>query len=197
MKRQRGMLLACLLLLIVVTVVWERTEKKRTEYTGDCMDSLYFKVRADMSQQELRCYWDEEEQIHYLFLPSYANTGSVTISFAGAERVFFADGGEEIVLKDGDGLRGLEPEKRYAMRFVGGGETLASGTFAIMHSANLPALFLETESGSMELTDADKNYGEPGGMVLYGADGSVVCTDKLRRVSGRGNSTWGYPKKSY
>lgn len=66
-----------------------------------------------------------------------------------------------------------------------------------MHSAGLPAVFLETESGSMEMLNADKSYAEKGRIVLFDADGAVVCADKLNRISGRGNSTWAYPKKSY
>lgn len=197
MKKQRGALLVCLLLLIAVTVVWERKETKRTEYTGDCMESLCFTVQSDRSRQELQCFQEEEGQVNYLFLPSYANMGNVKISFMGADAVAFSEGGEDIVLKDGDGLHELEIGKQYVMRFTGKGEALAEGMLVIMHSLNLPALFLETESGSMEMVDADKDYEEPGRMVLYGADGSMVCADKLQRVSGRGNSTWGYPKKSY
>lgn len=197
MKKQRGALLVCLLLLIAVTVVWERKETKRAEYTGDCMESLRFTVQSDRSRQELQCFQEEEGQVNYLFLPSYANMGNVKISFIGADAVAFSEGVEDIVLKDGDGLHELEIGKQYVMRFTGEGGTLAEGMLVIMHSSNLPALFLETESGSMEMVDADKDYEEPGRMVLYGADGSMVCADKLQRVSGRGNSTWGYPKKSY
>lgn len=197
MKRQRGALLVCLLLLIGVAVFWEQTGAKRTECIGGCMEGLCFKIKSNMSQQELRCFWNEEEKTNYLFLPSYANMGSVAIFFEGADTVTFIESGEEIALKEGDGLNALELGKQYAVHFIKQGETKEWGMLTIMQSANLPALFLETESGSMEMVDADKNYEETGRLVLYGADGRVVCADKLRRVSGRGNSTWGYPKKSY
>lgn len=196
MKKRRGVLLICLL-LIAVTVVWERAETTETEYTGGCMESLRFTVRGNMSQQALQRFQEEDGQVSYLFLPSYANMGDVKISFMGADAVAFSEGGEEIVLKDGDGLNKLEIGKQYAMRFTGKSGTLEQGMMVIMHSSNLPALFLETESGSMEMVDADKDYEEPGRMVLYDASGSLVCADELQRISGRGNSTWGYPKKSY
>ena len=66
-----------------------------------------------------------------------------------------------------------------------------------MRSERLPALFLETDSGSMEQLNADKNFAEKGRIVLFDADGNIVCADRLDRISGRGNSTWAYPKKSY
>lgn len=196
MKKRRGVFLACLL-LIVVTLVWERAAAKETEYTERCMESLHFTVENSRSQQEIQIFQEKDGQVSYLFLPSYANMGNVKISFTGADAAAFSQGGEEIVLEDGDGLGKLEIGKPYAMRFTGKGETLAQGTLVIMHSSNLPALFLETESGSMEMVDADKDYEEPGRMVLYDAGGSLVCADKLNRISGRGNSTWAYPKKSY
>lgn len=198
MRRRRGALLVCLLLMIAMSVILEPVEKGQEEYAGNVMENLRFKIKSNMSQQELRCFWDEKEQAGYLFLPSYANMGSVAIfPGGGVETVEFSEGGDQIVLKEGDGLSGLEIGKPYVMRLVGRGQTLEQGMLTIMHSANLPALFLETESGSMEMVDADKEYEEPGRIVLYEVDGSVACADKLRRVSGRGNSTWAYPKKSY
>lgn len=86
MKRQRGALWVCLLLLIGVAVFWEQTGTKRTECIGGCMEGLCFKIKSNMSQQELRCFWNEEEKTNYLFLPSYANMGNVTIFLGGGGR---------------------------------------------------------------------------------------------------------------
>lgn len=197
MKKRRGAFLVCLL-LIVVTVIWVQVETEEGEYTGGCMESLHFTVENNRSQQKLQSFQEKDGQVNYLFLPSYANMGNVKICFMGADEVAFSEGGGvKTVLENGDGLSDLEIGKPYTMHFTGKGEMLDQGLLVIMHSSNLPALFLETESGSMEMVDADKDYEEPGRMVLYDVDGSIVCADKLRRVSGRGNSTWGYPKKSY
>lgn len=67
----------------------------------------------------------------------------------------------------------------------------------IMHSANLPALFIETQSGTMDAVDANKNYQEKGRYTLIGVDGTLLYADQLSHITGRGNSTWNYPKKSY
>lgn len=194
---QRGRLLAALLILIVVTVVWGQVEHAEPAYMGDYMSDLCFSIDAGGSQQNVRCFADEEEHISYLFLPAYASMGNITVSFAGADRVVFSREECSISLKRGDNIRSLEMDKPYQVNFMRQGKIQAEGQLLIMHSANLPALFLETESGSMEMVDADKDYEEPGRMVLYDAGGSLVCADKLNRISGRGNSTWAYPKKSY
>ncbi len=195
--RRRGGLLAALLVLIAVTVVWDQAERGGTQDMGGGMADLCFTVNGGRSKQDIRCFTDEEGQASYLFLPSYANMGSVSVSFAGADRIIF-DGEEgSVSLKNGGKLNGLEIGKPYHVSPVKKDAALAEGELVIMHSANVPAMFLETDSGSMERIDADKNYEEPGRVVLYDVDGSIACADKLRHISGRGNSTWAYPKKSY
>lgn len=190
----RGILL---ILLIAVTVVWERTARER-EQAGDCMESLCFIVGNTKPGQEIRCFWDEAEQTGYLFLPSYANAGDVKISFAGAKRVVFTGGEEKISRRSGEDIGALIYNEPYDMDFYGGaGNWIAGQRIVVMHSANLPAVFLETESGSMEMVDADKEYEEAGKIIMFDAAGKMVCADELNYISGRGNSTWAYPKKSY
>lgn len=191
----RGILL---IILIAVTVVWERAAYDQRQREGDCMESLCFVVDNAASGQEIRCFTDEAEQTGYLFLPSYANAGDVKISFVGAERAVFDGGGEKIFLKNGDDIGDLTYGEPYDMSFYGrAGNRLAGRTMVVMHSSNLPAVFLETESGSMERVDADKEYEEAGKIFVFESDGKMVCADKLDHISGRGNSTWAYPKKSY
>lgn len=190
----RGILL---ILLIAVTVVWEQAAHEQ-EQEGDCMESLCFLIESTRPGQEIRCFSDEALKICYLFLPSYANAGDVKISFAGAKRVVFTGGEEKISRRSGEDIGGLSYNEPYDMDFYGGaGNWIAGQQIVVMHSANLPAVFLETDSGSMEMVDADKEYEEAGKIMLFDADGRMVCADRLDGISGRGNSTWGYPKKSY
>jgi hypothetical protein len=58
-------------------------------------------------------------------------------------------------------------------------------------------MFIETESGTMDNVDADKANEESGSYALVAADGQVLAMNKLSHITGRGNSTWNYPKKSY
>lgn len=191
----RGLLL---LLLIAVTVIWEKTAYDRRQSEGDCVESLCFVVGSAGPEEKIRCFTEDTEQTDYLFLPSYANTNNVTISFVGADRAVFVRGDEEIVLKDGDDISALVFDEPYDLCFYDrDGNKTAQRIMVVMHSANLPAVFLETESGSMEMLDADKDYEEKGKFLLIDAEGALMCADRLDRISGRGNSTWAYPKKSY
>lgn len=197
MKR-KGMLCLLLLSLTAVVVFMEKSNYIRIQRNGDYMKNLSFVLSNSASEQEIFCFADKGDKVNYLFLPSCAKLDQVRISFAGARTVVFAGTKGEVSLVDGGEIGALAYGEKYDMYFCGkSGEKLEKQEVVIMHSAGLPAVFLETESGSMEMLDADKNYAEKGRIVLFDAEGAVVCADKLDRISGRGNSTWAYPKKSY
>lgn len=197
MKR-RGISGILAIFLIVAVILMEKEEDNRIRREGDYMNNLRFVLGNSASEQEIFCFTDAEDQISYLFLPSYAERNEVSISFDGAETVAFSGAGREISLVNGEKIGALDYNEKYDMYFCDRrGEKLEKQEIVIMHSARLPALFLETDSGSMRDLDADKNYAEKGRIVLTDAEGNVVCADRLTRISGRGNSTWAYPKKSY
>lgn len=192
------MLVFLAVFLAAVVVLMERNEYNRVRRDGSYMETLRFVLGNSASEQTIACFTDEEEQVSYLFLPAYAKPGDVEISFAGAASVVFVGESGETTLKNGGNISALHYGESYDLYFCDRkGERLAQQKIVIMHSAGLPAVFLETDSGSMRQLDADKSYEEKGRIVLFDADGKVVCNDKLDRISGRGNSTWAYPKKSY
>lgn len=196
--RRRGILCFLLVSLIAVVAFIENGAYRQIQRNDDYMNHLCFVLSNSASEQKIFCFADETEQTNYLFLPSCAKMEEVRISFAGAEKVVFAGADGEITLVNGEHISKLNCGEKYEMYFCGRrGEKLKKQELIIMHSAKLPAAFLETDSGSMELLDADKNYEEKGRIVLFDAEGNVVCADRLDRISGRGNSTWAYPKKSY
>lgn len=197
-RKRRGILWLMLLFLTVVVVLSEKAAYDRIRKDGSYIDHLSFTISNSASEQKIRCFTDETEGTNYLFLPSYADLDEVTLSFAGADRVVFSGEEKEVTLKNGAHIGGLTCGVSYRLSFCDRrGRELDGEKLVIMRSANLPAVFLETESGSMEMLDADKNYAERGKIVLFDADGKVVCVDGLNRISGRGNSTWAHPKKSY
>lgn len=188
-------------LLLFLSVIAAFTEKETYDWVredGGYIENLRFVIDNSSPEQRICCFTDETENINYLFLPSYADTGHVKILFAGADRVVFSGGEKEVAFKSGEYISALTCDGSYRMSFRDSmGRELAGEKIVIMRSANLPAVFLQTDSGSMEKLDADKEYEEAGEIILFDAGGKMVCADKLDYISGRGNSTWAYPKKSY
>ena len=159
--KRRGILGLLAISLIAVVTFMGKGEYNRISRDGSYMDNLCFVLGNSVSEQTIFCFTDAAEQISYLFLPSYAKQNEVRIFFSGAERVVFSGKSGEIPLINGEGIGALDYNEKYDMYFCGRrGERLEKQEVVIMHSENLPAVFLETDSGSMNQLDADKNYAE-------------------------------------
>lgn len=68
---------------------------------------------------------------------------------------------------------------------------------SFVRSANVTTFFIDTESGTMDYLDADKNHEEQGYIRVISSEGNVEYTDSLPRISERGNSTFSAWKRSY
>ena len=73
----------------------------------------------------------------------------------------------------------------------------ASFSLRVMVSENLPAMFLTTESGSLQKINANKHYKESGAIRLFDENGALLLSDGLEHVKGRGNSSFLQPKRPY
>lgn len=196
-SRKGGCRILLLILLLVLLAGFIFGKEQYLTSEGNCVLSMAFVVKKGAAEETIIPFYSEREDTYYLFLPSYADTADVSIYFEGADWVVFEDEGNSYELKKNMKIPELQLNKVYQAAFVKGSETEAKIQFAMMHSANLPTLFVTTQSGSMENVDADKTISEAGSYVLMDADGTLVYADDLSHITGRGNSTWNYPKKSY
>lgn len=64
-------------------------------------------------------------------------------------------------------------------------------------SGNLPALYIDTASGSMDYIHEKKGNAEGGKLRLYSPEGVLQSNAQIRAINGRGNSTWDAEKKPY
>ena len=124
---------------------------------------------------------------YYFYLPAGSDLSSVETRFLASSAVYV---GEK---KLGYG--------KNTDAFAGGGEftvTCGSSSYqvVVLKSENIPAMFIETESGSLEAIHADKSHKEKGTIAVF-EDGELTVDAKLSSIKGRGNSTWGLPKKPY
>jgi hypothetical protein len=158
---------------------------------------MEFIVKQSAAEEKLSPFYSEKDALYYLFLPSYADLANVRVYFEGADRIVFEEGGETLELKKGSALGSLKTDTVYSASFVQDGETKEETGFKILQAENLPTLFIRTDSGTMEAVDSDKTVQETGSYVLMDSDGTLLYADDLDHITGRGNSTWLYPKKSY
>lgn len=122
---------------------------------------------------------------YYLFLPDGADASALTVGFSGSK-----------LSVDGKVLANGETTSVFSV----GTHTVvvdsAAYTLEVLASDNLPAVYIETESGSLDAIHADKNYKEKGSFVAY-ENGVKTYDAKLDYIKGRGNSTWMLDKKPY
>ena len=124
---------------------------------------------------------------HYLFLPAgaYGCQSDIVSRFPGHVIV------NGVTVKNGDRNDVITHDGRYTVSY-GKGEFVLN----VISSENLPALFIETESGSLEKIHADKEYKEAGSLRVF-EYGAFSEAQVLSSVKGRGHTTWEFDKKPY
>lgn len=166
-----------------------------------------FNVSVDVSTNrgEARIKLWNTGEAFYFFLPAYAAALSENTQQEGDVKLILSsclDGGSLMIgdkqLKEGDSLKDIQFEKLYSMSLYNQkGELVHETQVTFLVSENLPTMFINTESGSMEYIEEEKGNGETGDIIIYDNTGNLIHEGGLSEVSGRGNSTWGIDKKPY
>lgn len=144
-------------------------------------------LKTDQSEEILEPWFNKRDGRYYFFLPSFVTDNKI-----------YCDRLQEEMLIDGKGVsKGSvfqwEAEKTYTVS--SGGQEYR---IVFMRSSNIPALFLETQSGTMEHINADKTVQEAGNISLVQNTKNVAYQGNAKKISARGNSTFdNKDKKAY
>lgn len=144
---------------------------------------------------------------YYFLLPACAKENpEVKIYFAREEYSYTTDGKLSVSTVPLDGyvyINNQQVENGDPITLPKSGESLsvrtANATYEIQvkQSAHLPAMFIQTKSGTMEYINWQKGNKEAADLLLLTEDGKTDCSASLKQIKGRGNSTWDYGKKPY
>ena len=185
--RKTLQMLCMLIPLILFACFLPFLQKRNVQFETDENDGLILALRTDSGEQILYPWFDNNTGITYFFLPSFVQDNHI-----------YCDHVEKETIKVDDdylsGQRSFEWESQVVYSISCKGQDYKT---VFMKSANLPSLFLETESGGMEYLDKDKTNEEAGAVSLVKETGSVEYQGSLKKVSARGNSTFAVDKKSY
>ena len=127
--------------------------------------------------------WYKNAEGYYLFLPADFEPDSAKVYVSSAAEL----DGDMITADSGE----LFTEGTHTLTC--GGESYA---LTVLRSANIPAVFISTESGSLEQINQNKSVKEKGNIRIY-ENGELTLDSALKQIKGRGNATWGAPKKPY
>ena len=129
-----------------------------------------------------------------------SDTGADNHILANEDSLHFNVAGQEISLWPKDGQyyaflpsacreAGLEPELS---------ENIDPDSVVWLYSEHIPAVFIETESGTSDQINSDKNIKEPGTIKVLEPDGSFSLEHSLEYIKGRGNTSYTeFDKKPY
>ena len=159
----------------------------------DCRDSIR-SDKIELSFQyrdEIIHAWNEEE-VYYLFLPSYSSVEEVQMTSYSVEFEVVKTGK---CVKNKDYLSDLAINEKIECKSLSTGKTFF---FQIMCSENLPALFMETDSGTIDAIWSDKEAEENGKLRIYDYDGKLTFKGGLSSIKARGNYSFtNYEKKPF
>ena len=147
---------------------------------------FYISMKLDGREVSIYPWYDDTKKLYYFFLPA-CSPKEVCFDNAGSQRTPLKYIGEV------KGILHWDPDQIYEVRARD-----VDCSVVFMKSENLPAVFIETESGTMDAINADKEHEEKGELTIFSPEGHVQYDGRLRKISGRGESTWNYVfKKPY
>ncbi len=119
-----------------------------------------------------------------------ANENSLHFNVAGLEISLWPKNGQYYAfLPSACREAGLEPELP---------ENIDPDSVVFLYSEHIPAVFIETESGTSDQINSDKNIKEPGTIKVLEPDGSFSLEHSLEYIKGRGNTSYTeFDKKPY
>lgn len=142
--------------------------------------------------EQLKC-WENQNNEIYVFVPSYAQLSDVFIVNSGEHKVEI-DG---TALTDRIDCSGFLPDTEYELTYSDLGKQVTKKLFFVK-SQNVAAMYVDTQSQSMDYIHTKKSNSESGNVRLYTADGALDYAGEISSINGRGNYTWnGYDKKPY
>lgn len=85
----------------------------------------------------------------------------------------------------------------YLFAFQDGDGTLFTQEVVFLQSANLPAIYIETESDSLDYIHEDKANKENAFIEIVNESGGIDYCEALEYIKGHGNQTWSFDKRPY
>lgn len=140
--------------------------------------------------------WSKEISLYvsdgicYAFLPAYTQMNRLSCIFDDSVYEVWIEGRK---MASGSILEDIEQGVDYGITIEDPVMGKLQYQMVFMQSQNLPSVFIDTQSGSMDYVDADKGNEEPGQFCCVTAQGEIDSKSAMERIRGRGNTSWEGP----
>ena len=194
-KIMRWIFLLFTIILLVGVYDWCNQAKMRQRIDAGTLHESVLFYCDDVHAVPLK---QMEDGVYYVYLPSYADISNLKVSVDNEEVIFLSDDDTISVKRNKDKICSFQPEIEYTMVLFDDDESAIEEVKVIfLMSANLPTVYIDTESGSFEQIDEDKTYNEGAIFTLVSEEGEAEYASMFAEVSSRGNHTFQFDKKSY
>lgn len=183
----------CMLVFLVFVGAWIVLDKdKEVVFRLDENAVPIIWVKCDTGVIEVSAWKEEVSGNTYFFLPSFVSSNTV----------YFGNLSENKLHIDGRSIKSdakleWQEERVYKFEITDTEKNIKKYNIKFLKSANVPTLFIDTDSGNMEYINDGKEKEENGRISIIAENGMTEYKGKLTGISGRGNSTWSRAKKPY
>lgn len=172
---------------IVFILIFLGIEKRTAQFKIDENACPVISLNINASEEIVKPWFNKRNGLYYFFLPSYVSDNKI-----------YSDYLKEDVVIEGNSLPRwsvFQWEQNQVYHISCQGQQYK---IVFMKSSNLPAFFMETESGTLEHLNADKEVIEAGKISVVKETGNVEFQGEAKKVSARGNTTFDdVDKKAY
>ncbi len=189
---RRAVIILLLFLLTATIGVLDFTEGSSVSTEQTTVSEGAFALSVEVKKNVNVKWWkDEQNNKYYLFLPGAFQGKKLDLEIFGTE-VVYIDGKK---IKSGGKYRFLQGE--YTVCTDDSPDSL-NYALEVMYTSEIPALFLETDSGMLDQLHAAKDYSESGTALFLDGKGHKYFEGNIEEIHCRGNSSFeDTDKKSY
>lgn len=187
-------LIGTIFLLVVAYTGFSQLKVQKLIDSGELIDSVLFYCNDTYAVAMKEVH----DNTYYVYLPSFADIHNLSVRIENASVNFISETDTITAYCNRRNVCAFEPDVEYSMVFYDNKEDIIEEVSVVfMVSANLPTIFLSTETGTLEAVDDDKAYSEGAVFSFVTAQGQTQYSNVMAEISARGNHTFTFEKKSY
>ncbi len=180
----------CIAVLAILGMLGRMTLRVERVSFAQNYDELQLYVQYSAGAEPINIWKDEDS--FYFFLPANVGSGVSFGNLQSEDSIIIAGH----AYQQNDNIWNEIPfDTACNMQLTIDGEVLPEQKVVFMHSENLPAVFIETDSGTVDAIHSDRTIKEKAKVSLMNAQGSCEFRGGIEYIKARGNSTFSETEK--
>lgn len=183
--------MAIFILTVFLAVLAVAGISQEPEIEEEVTIPLRFSVKNGDVEELISC-WDDGMGSLYVFLPGYAQMEDVYFRIDSDQQIIVGD----CVAEDKMSCASYRLNEEYGISVETEDDVYCS-LLRFVKSGDVPTMYIDVASGTMDYIHLEKTNQESGQMRLYEKNGVLSFSGEIESIKGRGNTTWFADKKPY